>query len=179
MRRWTPRTVCTARLGRPLSTQYMGAKRSSSIRGSASFRKTSAQLLSRRLAFFGVTRNWDCQRLSCGSRIRTSSPPSARRSAHDLLLHYPHLAPGWRGVFTNKSILDYEGQDRPAKMPGAGHQRRTRIQPSSSGAVVQGHMLCPLLICLQIRHLRISRLPVHHTSIDPSSLGFVLPTGLD
>ena len=32
-----------------------------------------------------------------------SSPPSARRSAHDLLLHYPHLAPGWRGVFTNKS----------------------------------------------------------------------------
>ena len=45
LRRWTPRTVCTARLGRPLSTQYMGAKRSSSIRGSASFRKTSAQLL--------------------------------------------------------------------------------------------------------------------------------------
>ena len=36
----------------------------------------------------------------------TSSPPSARRSAHDLLLHYPHLAPGWRGVFTNKSSLD-------------------------------------------------------------------------
>ena len=27
LRRWTPRTVCTARLGRPLSTQYMGAKR--------------------------------------------------------------------------------------------------------------------------------------------------------
>ena len=64
----------TARLGRPLSTQYMGAKRSSSIRGSASFRKTSAQLLSRRLAFFGVTRNWDCQRLSCGSRIRNILP---------------------------------------------------------------------------------------------------------
>ena len=74
LRRWTPRTVCTARLGRPLSTQYMGAKRSSSIRGSASFRKTSAQLLSRRLAFFGVTRNWDCQRLSCGSRIRNILP---------------------------------------------------------------------------------------------------------
>ena len=74
MRRWTARTVCTARLGRPLSTQYMGAKRSSSIRGSASFRKTSAQLLSRRLAFFGVTRNWDCQRLSCGSRIRNILP---------------------------------------------------------------------------------------------------------
>ena len=105
LRRWTPRTVRTARLGRPLSTQYMGAKRSSSIRGSASFRKTSAQLLSRRLAFFGVTRNWDCQRLSCGSRIRNILPPSARRSAHDLLLHYPHLAPGWRGVFTNKSTL--------------------------------------------------------------------------
>ena len=74
LRRWTPRTVCTARLGRPLSTQYMGAKRSSSIRGSASFRKTSAQLLSRRLAFFGVTRNWDCQRLSCGSRTRNILP---------------------------------------------------------------------------------------------------------
>ena len=74
LRRWTPRTVCTARLGRPLSAQYMGAKRSSSIRGSASFRKTSAQLLSRRLAFFGVTRNWDCQRLSCGSRIRNILP---------------------------------------------------------------------------------------------------------
>ena len=74
LRRWTPRTVCTARLGRPLPTQYMGAKRSSSIRGSASFRKTSAQLLSRRLAFFGVTRNWDCQRLSCGSRIRNILP---------------------------------------------------------------------------------------------------------
>ena len=74
LRRWTPRTVCTARLGRPLSTQYMGAKRSSSIRGSASFRKTSAELLSRRLAFCGVTRNWDCQRLSCGSRIRNILP---------------------------------------------------------------------------------------------------------
>ncbi len=64
-------------LHRPVGTavaQYMGAKRSSSIRGSASFRKTSAQLLSRRLAFFGVTRNWDCQRLSCGSRIRNILP---------------------------------------------------------------------------------------------------------
>ena len=99
MRRWTPRRSRP----RPLSTQYMGAKRSSSIRGSASFRKTSAQLLSRRLAFFGVTRNWDCQRK--GLVFGTSSPPSARRSAHDLLLHYPHLAPGWRGVFTNKSRL--------------------------------------------------------------------------
>ena len=38
------------------------------------FRKISAQLLSRRLAFFGVTRNWDCQRLSCGSRIRNILP---------------------------------------------------------------------------------------------------------
>ena len=74
LRRWTPRTVCTARLGRPLSAQYIGANRSSSIRGSASFRKTSAQLLSRRLAFFGGTRNWDCQRLSCGSRIRNILP---------------------------------------------------------------------------------------------------------
>ena len=74
LRRWTPRTVCTARLGRPLSTQYIGAKRSSSIRGSASSRKTSAQLLSRRLAFFGVTRNRDCRRLSCGSRIRNILP---------------------------------------------------------------------------------------------------------
>ena len=26
------------------------------------------------LAFFGVTRNWDCQRLSCGSRIRNILP---------------------------------------------------------------------------------------------------------
>ena len=79
LRRWTPRTVCTARLGRPLSAQYIGAKSSSSIRGSASFRKTSAQLPSRRLAFFGVTRNWDCQRLSCGSRARNMlSPPSPR-----------------------------------------------------------------------------------------------------
>ena len=78
LRRWTPRTVCTARLGRPLSAQYIGAKSSSSIRGSASFRKTSAQLPSRRLAFFGVTRNWDCQRLSCGSRARNMLPSLAR-----------------------------------------------------------------------------------------------------
>ena len=78
LRRWTPRTVCTARLGRPLSTQYIGAKRSSSIRGSASSRKTSAQLLSRRLAFFGVTRNRDCRRLSCGSRIRNILPSLGR-----------------------------------------------------------------------------------------------------
>ena len=67
-------------LHRPVGTAVVravhGSKaRSSSIRGSASFRKTSAQLLSRRLAFFGVTRNWDCQRLSCGSRIR-NIPPS-------------------------------------------------------------------------------------------------------
>ena len=78
LRRWTPRTVCTARLGRPLSAQYIGAKNSSSIRGSASFRKTSAQLPYRRLAFFGVTRNWDCQRLSCGSRARNMLPSLAR-----------------------------------------------------------------------------------------------------
>ena len=78
LRRWTPRTVCTARLGRPLSAQYIGAKRSSSVRGSASFRKTSAQLLSRRLAFFGVTRNRDCRRLSCGSRARNMLPSLAR-----------------------------------------------------------------------------------------------------
>ena len=78
LRRWTPRTVCTARLGRPLSAQYIGARSSSSIRGSASFRKTSAQLPSRRLAFFGVTRNWDCQRLSCGSRARNMLPSLAR-----------------------------------------------------------------------------------------------------
>ena len=105
LRRWTPRTVCTARLGRPLSTQCMGAKRSSSIRGSASFRKTSAQLLSRRLAFFGVTRNWDCQRLSCGSRIRNILPSLGQAQRPRPFLHYPHLAPGWRGVFTNKSML--------------------------------------------------------------------------
>ena len=78
LRRWTPRTVCTARLGRPLSAQYIGAKSSSSIRGSASFRKTSAQLPSKRLAFFGVTRNWDCQRLSCGSRARNMLPSLTR-----------------------------------------------------------------------------------------------------
>ena len=23
-----------------------------------------------------------------------------------ILLHYPHLSPGWRGVFTNKSTLE-------------------------------------------------------------------------
>ena len=38
-------------------------------------------------------------RLSCGSRIRNILP------SLNLLLHYPHLAPGWRGVFTNKSSL--------------------------------------------------------------------------
>ena len=87
LRRWTPRTVCTARLGRPLSTQYMGAKRSSSIRGSASFRKTSAQLLSRRLAFFVVTRNWDCQRLSV--RVSYSEhPPLPRPGAAPTTFYY-------------------------------------------------------------------------------------------
>ena len=103
LRRWTPRTVCTARLGRPLSAQYIGAKRSSSIRGSASFRKTSAQLRSKRLAFFGGTRNSDCHRLTCGSRSRNmlTSPAQVQHLAASP--HYPCLAPAWRGVFTNES----------------------------------------------------------------------------
>ena len=109
LRRWTPRTVCTARLGRPLSTQYMGAKRSSSIRGSASFRKTSAQLLSRRLAFFGVTRNWDCQRLSCGSRIRNILPSlgQAQRPRPFITLSppCPRLA---RGFYEQIKVADFE-----------------------------------------------------------------------
>ena len=105
LRRWTPRTVCTARLGRPLSAQYIGAKRSSSIRGSASFRKTSAQLRSKRLAFFGGTRNSDCHRLTCGSRSRNmlTSPAQVQHLAASP--HYPCLAPAWRGVFTNESNL--------------------------------------------------------------------------
>ena len=87
LRRWTPRTVCTARLGRPLSAQYIGAKSSSSIRGSASFRKTSAQLLSRRLAFFGVTRNWDCQRPLL--RVSYSEhPPLPRPGAAPTTFYY-------------------------------------------------------------------------------------------
>ena len=87
LRRWTPRTVCTARLGRPLSTQYMGAKRSSSIRGSASFRKTSAQLLSRRLAFFGVTRNWDLPEALL--RVSYSEhPPLPRPGAAPTIFYY-------------------------------------------------------------------------------------------
>ena len=105
LRRWTPRTVCTARLGRPLSAQYIGAKRSSSIWGSASFRKTSAQLRSKRLAFFGGTRNSDCHRLTCGSRSRNmlTSPAQVQHLAASP--HYPCLAPAWRGVFTNESSL--------------------------------------------------------------------------
>ena len=105
LRRWTPRTVCTARLGRPLSAQYIGAKRSSSIRGSASFRKTSAQLRSKRLAFFGGTRNSDCHRLTCGSRSRNmlTSPAQVQHLAASP--HYPCLAPAWRGVFTNESMF--------------------------------------------------------------------------
>ena len=77
-----------------------------SIRGSASFRKTSAQLLSRRLAFFGVTRNWDCQRLYL--RVSYSEhPPLPRPGAAPTTFYYiiRYLAPGWRGVFTNKSRL--------------------------------------------------------------------------
>ena len=72
-RRWTPRTVAPPGWdGRcPRSTWEQSAPRQS---GGAPRRKTSAQLLSRRLAFFGVTRNWDCQRLSCGSRIRNILP---------------------------------------------------------------------------------------------------------
>ena len=107
LRRWTPRTVCTARLGRPLSAQYIGAKRSSSIRGSASFRKTSAQLRSKRLAFFGGTRNSDCHRLTCGSRSRNmlTSPALVQHLAASP--HYPCLASAWRGVFTNESCLVY------------------------------------------------------------------------
>ena len=99
LRRWTPRTVCTARLGRPLSAQYIGAKRSSSIRGSASFRKTSAQLRSKRLAFFGGTRNSDCHRLTCGSRSRnmltSPRPGAAPRRFPTLSLPCPSLARGF------------------------------------------------------------------------------------
>ena len=65
-------------LHRPVGTAVVHAVHGSKAllvnQGSASFRKTSAQLLSRRLAFFGVTRNWDCHRLSCGSRIRNILP---------------------------------------------------------------------------------------------------------
>ena len=87
----------------------MGAKRSSSIRGSASFRKTSAQLLSRRLAFFGVTRNWDCQRLSCGSRIRNILPSlgQAQRPRPFITLSppCPRLARGFYEQIKHESEL--------------------------------------------------------------------------
>ena len=137
LRRWTPRTVCTARLGRPLSTQYMGAKRSSSIRGSASFRKTSAQLLSRRLAFFGVTRNWDCQRLSCGSRIRnilpslgqaqrprpfiTLSPPCPRLARG----FYEQIKPCLRLHLARRKVLD-PADERPGPIPGPLNNRSAK-----------------------------------------------------
>ena len=111
LRRWTPRTVCTARLGRPLSAQYIGAKRSSSIRGSASFRKTSAQLRSKRLAFFGGTRNSDCHRLTCGSRSRKHAhlprPGAAPRRFPTLSLPCPSLARG----FYERIMLDDTGTE--------------------------------------------------------------------
>ena len=60
----TPSTVCTARLGLPMSALYIAANRSSSISGRASFRNTCAQLLRISLAFLGVIRNSDCHKLS-------------------------------------------------------------------------------------------------------------------
>src|ERR687892_452000 len=50
----------------------MGAKRCSSMRGRARFRKTSTQLLCISLAFLGVTRNSDWNRLPWGSRSRNT-----------------------------------------------------------------------------------------------------------
>ena len=96
LRRWTPRTVCTARLGRPLSTQYMGAKRSSSIRGSASFRKTSAQLLSRRLGFQELGLPEALLRVSYSEH-----PPLPRPGAAPTTFYYiiPTLPQAGRGFY--------------------------------------------------------------------------------
>jgi hypothetical protein len=66
---------------------------------SASFRNTSAQLLCINLAFFGVTRNSDCHRLSCGSFARNIGPLHDSWVA-DILLYRScllddHLAKGF------------------------------------------------------------------------------------
>ena len=126
LRRWTPRTVCTARLGRPLSAQYIGAKSSSSIRGSASFRKTSAHLPSRRLAFFGVTRNWDCQRLLL--RVsRSEHAPLPRPGAAPT--PFPHIIlplPRRTRVFTRESNIppSFPDQDLTAMDVQAAQTRK-------------------------------------------------------
>ena len=76
---------------------------------SASFRKTSAQLLSRRLAFFGVTRNWDCQRLSC-ARIRNILPSlgQAQRPRPFITLSppCPRLARGFYEQIKLQGVFD-------------------------------------------------------------------------
>ena len=146
LRRWTPRTVCTARLGRPLSTQYMGAKRSSSIRGSASFRKTSAQLLSRRLAFFGVTRNWTARGSLAGLVFGTSSPPLGPGAAPTTFYYIiPTLAQAGEGFLrTNQSCLAGQAHrvDRhvPINAPPCAGSHSIALRDSSRvGTALPGH----------------------------------------
>ena len=66
------------------------------------------------LAFFGVTRNWDCQRLSSGSRARNMLPSLARalpqRPFPTLSSHCPRRTTGFlRG---NQSLLPNKDRDR-------------------------------------------------------------------
>ena len=68
--RRTPNTVCTGRLGRPWSSQYSGAKRSSSINGKPRTRKGSAQLACNRCALDAGTRLLVSNRLPYGSFLR-------------------------------------------------------------------------------------------------------------
>ena len=98
-------------IGAPVvGAQYIGANRSSSMRGRAWFRKTSAQLPSRRLAFFGVTRNWDCQRLSCESRMRNMLP-SPRPGAASTPFPYiiPTLPSAHEGFLRGNQLWMYNG----------------------------------------------------------------------
>ena len=89
LRRWTPRTVCTARLGRPLSAQYIGAKRSSSIRGSASFRKPRPNFAPSAWPSSAEPGTRTATGSPVGLALGTCSPPPPRCSTSPL----PHIIP--------------------------------------------------------------------------------------
>ena len=95
----------------------------------------AAQLPYRRLAFFGVTRNWDCQRLSCGSRARNMLPSLARalpqRPFHTLSSHCPRRT---RGFYEGIMLASRQLTRSARTIRAAGNSASSRGMRSSIAA---------------------------------------------
>ena len=141
LRRWTPEDgLHQARLGQDQVVHAVHGSYTALLVNQGErldIRKTSAQLPSRRLAFF--VRHQELGLPEALLRVSYSEhPPLPRPGAAPtiLLTLSPILAPGWRGVFTNKSILVLCIPRSLLENQSQSHTIRGLPESSSQGATI-------------------------------------------